>query len=90
MLIRKKEVHCEKCQARILYVPLYMSNFHISVEKDWNEHREETLRGDLQWNCPMCNYTNREIIHLFLNEDDYISIIVNKFTDYSREEVEYK
>ena len=89
MFIREKEAHCNKCKATILNVPLYMSNFHINVGEDWNNHREETLRGDLQWNCPICNHINREDIRLILNEEAYISIIVNRLNGYSREEVKY-
>lgn len=89
MLLRKKEAKCEKCKATILYIPLYMSDFHINVGEDWNGRREETLKGDLQWNCPMCKHINREDIRLILNEEAYISVIVNRLNGYSREEVKY-
>jgi hypothetical protein len=89
MFIREKEAHCKKCQATILNVPLYMSNFHINVGTDWSGYREETLTGDLQWNCPMCNHTNIEDVRLLLSEEAYISVIVNRCDGYSREEVKY-
>lgn len=89
MFIREKEAYCKKCQATILNVPLYMSNFHINIGETWNGYREETLTGDLQWNCPMCNHINREDIRLILNEEAYISVIVNRLNGYSREEVKY-
>ena len=89
MFIREKEVKCEKCKATILNIPLYMSDFHINVGEAWNHYREETLTGNLLWNCPMCNHLNRENIRLILNEEAYISIIVNRLNGYSREEVTY-
>ena len=89
MFIREKEVHCEKCKATILNIPLYMSNFQINIEKTWNGYREETLSGNLLWNCPMCNHINIEKICLTLNEEEYISVIVNRLNGYSREEVKY-
>ena len=89
MFIRKKEVHCNKCKATILNIPLYMSNFHINIEKTWDNYPEEILTGILQWNCPMCNYSNKEDIRLILNKEAYISVIVNRLNGYSREVVEY-
>ena len=89
MLLRKKEVKCEHCKAILSNIPLYLSNFHIKIEDDWNGYRQEYLRGDLEWNCPMCNKLNREDIKLLLSEEAYISIITNRYTGYSVEEVRY-
>ena len=89
MLLRKKEVKCERCGAILSNIPLYLSNFHINVEEDWMEHRQEFLRGDLEWNCPICKGLNREDIKLLLDEEAYISIITNRYTGYSAEEVRY-
>ena len=66
-----------------------MSDFHINIGETCNGYREETLTGALQWNCPMCNHTNIEDIRLILNEEAYISVIVNRLNGYSREEVKY-
>ena len=90
MLLRQKEVKCEKCKAQLFNIPLYLSNFHIDIkEKNWEGNREEWLRGDLEWYCPMCQRLNREDIKLLLDEEAYISIIANRYTGYSVEEVRY-
>ena len=90
MLLRKKEIKCEHCGAILFNIPLYLSNFHINLEEDWlTEKQYGYLRGDLEWNCPMCQKLNRENIKLLLGEDAYISIIANKYSGYSVEEVRY-
>ena len=76
-------------KAVLLNIPLYLSDFHINIEGDWRNRRQEYLRGDLEWNCPMCNKLNRENIKLLLNEEAYISIIANRYNGYSIEEVQY-
>ena len=89
MLLRKQEVKCERCKAILSNIPLYLSNFHINIEEDWNGQREEWLRGDLEWYCPKCQKLNREDIKLLLGKEAYISIIANRYTGYSVEEVRY-
>lgn len=89
MLLRKKEAKCGKCKAKLFDIPLYLSDFHISVENNWMGEREEKLRGDLEWHCPMCQRLNRESIGLLLGQNSYIAILKNRYDEYYAEEVEY-
>jgi phage FluMu protein Com len=89
MLLRKKEVKCEKCKVQLFDIPLYLSNFHIDIKENWEGYREEWLRGDLEWYCPKCQKLNRDSIKLLLGENSYIAILKNRFSEYHAEEVRY-
>lgn len=89
MLLRKEEVKCEKCKAQLFNIPLYLNNFHINIEEDWLGRREEWLKGNLEWYCPICQKLNGESVKLLLGENSYIAIIKNKCSGYSIEEVRY-
>ena len=89
MLLRKKEVKCEKCKVQLFDIPLYLSNFYIDIKENWEGYREEWLRGDLEWYCPKCQKLNRDSIKLLLGENSYIAILKSRFFEYHAEEVKY-
>lgn len=90
MLLRKQNVRCESCKAILHNIPLYLHHFRIDIlDNPLAFEKDEILRGNLVWHCPVCNYINSESTKAYLGEDDYIAIIASKYEGHTTEKVGY-
>lgn len=91
MILRKNEAKCEKCKSIILDMPIHLNDYYIKIiENPMMLGRDTVCCGNIIWNCPVCGHKNFERKELYLNENDYVTLIASRYNkDFSVQEVRF-
>ena len=91
MILRKNNAKCERCKGIISNMPVQLSDYHIRIiENPMMLGKDTDCYSNIIWNCPVCGYKNFETAELFLNDNDYVTLIASRYNeDFSVQDVRF-